>query len=60
MLLDTAGRWTTQDSDRSADEAGWPGFLDLLKRYRPREPINGVIVALAVLDDLAGADRRDA
>ena len=46
VLLDTAGRWTTQDSDRAADEAAWTGFLDLLKRYRPREPVNGVIVAV--------------
>ena len=55
VLLDTAGRWTTQDSDRAADEAGWTGFLDLLKRYRPREPINGVIVALGA-DELASAN----
>jgi type VI secretion system protein ImpL len=55
VLLDTAGRWTTQDSDRSADEAGWTGFLDLLKRHRPREPINGVIVALGA-DELASAN----
>ncbi|MFL5335909.1 MAG: type VI secretion system membrane subunit TssM [Geminicoccaceae bacterium] len=55
VLLDTAGRWTTQDSDRSADEAAWTGFLDLLKRYRPREPINGVIVALGA-DELASAN----
>ena len=26
VLLDTAGRWTTQDSDRSADEAAGRGF----------------------------------
>jgi type VI secretion system protein ImpL len=57
VLLDTAGRWTTQDSDRAADAAAWLGFLDLLRRHRPREPINGVIVALAV-DDLAGDPAR--
>jgi type VI secretion system protein ImpL len=55
VLIDTAGRWTTQDSDRSTDGPAWLGFLDLLKKHRPREPINGVIVALAV-DDLVTAD----
>jgi type VI secretion system protein ImpL len=31
VLLDTAGRYTTQDSDASADSAGWAEFLALLK-----------------------------
>ncbi|HMR29713.1 MAG TPA: type VI secretion system membrane subunit TssM [Geminicoccaceae bacterium] len=54
VLIDTAGRWTTQDSDRTTDASAWLGFLDLLEKHRPREPINGVVVALAV-DDLVAA-----
>ena len=50
VLLDTAGRFTTQDSDAKVDQAGWHGFLGLLKKHRPRRPINGVIVALSVAD----------
>ncbi|MBQ5965081.1 type VI secretion system membrane subunit TssM [Massilia sp. ZL223] len=50
VLLDTAGRYTTQDSDAEADQAGWHGFLGLLKKHRPRRPINGIIVALSVAD----------
>ncbi|KQQ97220.1 type VI secretion system membrane subunit TssM [Massilia sp. Leaf139] len=50
VLLDTAGRYTTQDSDAQVDQAGWHGFLGLLKRHRPRRPINGIIVALSVAD----------
>jgi type VI secretion system protein ImpL len=50
VLLDTAGRYTTQESDREADAAAWLGFLDLLKRYRPAQPLNGVIVTLSVAD----------
>ncbi len=50
VLLDTAGRYTTQDSDAALDQAGWNGFLGLLKKHRPRRPINGVIVALSVAD----------
>ena len=45
VLIDTAGRYTTQDSDAGADKAGWERFLDLLRRERPRQPLNGVIVA---------------
>ncbi|MGQ0546837.1 MAG: type VI secretion system membrane subunit TssM [Betaproteobacteria bacterium] len=50
VLLDTAGRYTTQESDREADAAAWLGFLDLLKRHRPHQPLNGVIVTLSVAD----------
>ena len=52
MLIDTAGRYTTQDSDAKADQKSWLAFLDLLKRSRPRQPINGVIVAISLEDIL--------
>ena len=32
VLIDTAGRYTTQDSDAGADKASWLSFLDLLKK----------------------------
>jgi type VI secretion system protein ImpL len=51
VLIDTAGRYTTQDSDGKTDQKSWLAFLDLLKKNRPRQPINGVIVAIA-LDDI--------
>jgi type VI secretion system protein ImpL len=61
-IVDTAGRYTSQDSDVSADSQGWRSLLDQLKRNRPRQPINGVIVALGVDEllkaDLAGIDRH--
>ena len=44
VILDTAGRWATQDEDH--DE--WLSFLGLLKRYRPRKPLNGLIAAISV------------
>jgi type VI secretion system protein ImpL len=50
VLLDTAGRYTTQDSDRKADAAAWLGFLRLLKEARPRRPLNGAIVTASVMD----------
>ena len=54
VLIDTAGRYTTQDSNAAVDRAGWDAFLDLLRRTRPRQPLNGVIVAIA-LSDIADA-----
>ena len=50
VLLDTAGRYTTQESDREVDSAAWKGFLQLLKRARPRRPINGVMLTVSVSD----------
>jgi type VI secretion system protein ImpL len=50
VLLDTAGRYTTQDSDRKADAAAWHGFLALLKQFRPQRPLNGALVTASVLD----------
>jgi type VI secretion system protein ImpL len=54
VLLDTPGRYT----DRDADQAGWTALLHLLRKYRKRRPVNGVIVALSVADllhETAGA-----
>ncbi len=56
VLLDTAGRYTTQDSHADADKAAWTGFLQLLRKHRRRRPINGVIVALSVADLLQEND----
>ena len=52
VLIDTAGRYTTQDSTADVDSAGWLGFLDMLKKHRKRQPMNGVLVAIS-LSDLA-------
>ncbi|WP_295380552.1 type VI secretion system membrane subunit TssM [uncultured Pseudacidovorax sp.] len=50
VLIDTAGRYTTQDSTPAADAAEWHGFLGLLRKHRTRAPINGAIVALDASD----------
>ncbi len=50
VLIDTAGRYTTQDSHRSEDNNAWQGFLKLLKKHRRRQPINGAIVAASIQD----------
>ena len=48
VLIDTAGRYTTQDSHKVIDSSSWDGFLGLLKKYRRRRPINGAIVAISL------------
>jgi type VI secretion system protein ImpL len=50
VLLDTAGRYTTHEADRVADRRAWEGFLALLKRGRPRRPLNGALVAVSIAD----------
>ncbi|GGE53919.1 type VI secretion system membrane subunit TssM [Actibacterium pelagium] len=50
VLIDTAGRYTTQESDAEADNAAWLGFLGLLKKYRKRQPINGAMIAISLSD----------
>ncbi len=56
VLIDTAGRYTTQDSDPRADRQSWTAFLGLLKKHRPRQPINGVLVAMSLDDLLTGGE----
>ena len=56
VLLDTAGRFTTQDSHRAADRSAWLGFLQMLRKYRRRRPLNGVMVVVSALDLLQQND----
>ncbi|MEO0444129.1 MAG: type VI secretion system membrane subunit TssM, partial [Pseudomonadota bacterium] len=58
VLVDTAGRYTTQSSHRVVDSSAWEGFLNLLKRHRRRRPINGVVVAVSVLDLLTQTEEE--
>lgn len=50
VLLDTAGRYAVQAEDKGE----WLGFLDLLRRHRPRAPINGIVVAVSIAELSAG------
>ncbi len=50
VLIDTAGRYTTQESDAEADNKAWHGFLGLMKKHRPRQPVNGALVAISLSD----------
>jgi type VI secretion system protein ImpL len=54
IILDTAGRYATS----ADDQPEWLGFLDLLRKYRKRKPINGLIVALSVQDLAAASEEQ--
>lgn len=61
VLIDTAGRYSEQDEEQNAEAtavnaAEWKGFLGLLRKYRPRAPINGVVVAVSVADLIGKSD----
>lgn len=59
VLIDTAGRYVAQDSNAEVDRTAWHTFLSLLKKYRPRQPVNGVIATLSIQDLLgSGPDER--
>ncbi len=61
VLIDTAGRYTLQDSDAAADAAAWDTFLALLVKSRPRRPLNGVLLTINIQDLLqqSPADRKE-
>lgn len=53
VILDTAGRYMTEDEDREE----WISFLELLKKTRSKKPINGVLVAIGVDELLRATDQ---
>jgi len=54
VLVDSGGRNIFPSGGGEADKASWSGFLRLLKRHRPRRPLNGVVV-MVDLDTVAEA-----
>ncbi|HJV50960.1 MAG TPA: type VI secretion system membrane subunit TssM [Noviherbaspirillum sp.] len=46
ILLDTAGRYAVHEEDRGE----WLGFLDLLRKYRPKAPINGIVIVASIAE----------
>ena len=55
VLVDTAGRYVQQESDKDVDAAEWRGFLELLSKHRGRRALNGVILTLSV-QELSGSE----
>ena len=60
VLIDTAGRYTTQDSDAKGDRKSWLAFLDLLQDATGRSSRStACIVAISLEDLLTLAAERD-
>lgn len=59
ILIDTAGRYVDHrledepGPEERENEAEWKQFLALLRRHRPRTPLNGVILVVKVPDVLS-------
>ncbi|PIJ49976.1 type VI secretion system protein ImpL [Erwinia sp. OLTSP20] len=53
VLLDTAGRYSLHEGQQLRDASEWQTFIGLLKRYRTRQPINGVLMTISVADLLS-------
>ncbi|MDR2881365.1 MAG: type VI secretion system membrane subunit TssM, partial [Azoarcus sp.] len=58
VFIDTAGRYTTHETDAQTDKSEWRSFLSLLKKNRTRQPINGVLVMMSV-GELLGQNREE-
>ncbi len=54
IVLDTAGRYAIP-VDEGRDKEEWKKFLNLLRKYRKKEPLNGLIVTIPA-DKLLQAD----
>jgi len=58
VFIDLAGRYTTQNSGSEQDRLGWHTLLGLLRRYRRRQPINGVILTVSLEDFLTASPEQ--
>ncbi|WP_437754103.1 type VI secretion system membrane subunit TssM [Sorangium sp. So ce1389] len=54
ILLDTAGRYTTEQDDHEE----WIAFLQMLLRHRARRPLNGILVAVSVADLIDASEQH--
>ncbi|MBC8949529.1 type VI secretion system membrane subunit TssM [Xenorhabdus sp. TS4] len=60
VLLDTTGRYVTQDNFHQQEAEEWKNFIRLLKKYRIRQPLNGIIITISVEDLLnPSTEKRD-
>ncbi len=57
IVIDTAGKYTIP-VDEGADRDEWQKFLQLLVKFRKREPLNGLVVTIAA-DKLINSDHDE-
>lgn len=49
VFMDVAGRYTAQE-EPPVDHPGWLQILAQIRKYRPRKPLNGVVVTIDLSD----------
>ena len=54
VMIDTGGRYTSEDSAEEIDAEGWRRFLKVLRRHRHPCPVDGVLIVLPVPELIAG------
>ncbi|MCP4701944.1 MAG: hypothetical protein GY862_34555, partial [Gammaproteobacteria bacterium] len=59
IVFDVAGRYVLDSSRIGSDEEGWRNLLALLRKHRPRRPVNGIILAIACGGLLAGRENPE-
>ncbi|MEY4504677.1 MAG: hypothetical protein RL154_973, partial [Pseudomonadota bacterium] len=47
VIIDTAGRYSIE-VNKTLDDDEWEKFLQLLSKYRTKEPINGLVITISV------------
>ncbi|MEM9744224.1 MAG: type VI secretion system membrane subunit TssM [Pseudomonadota bacterium] len=47
IFVDTAGRYVSQDVNPEADQAEWQTFVDDVRKYRPKTPLNGILAVFS-------------
>lgn len=59
LILDTAGRFVDQRQEATeVDSDDWKELLDLLKRCRTKQPINGLVMMVSVEDILSNDEAQ--
>lgn len=58
VLIDTAGRYSSQEMNKVKDNAEWHGFLSMIRKRRSQSPINGAVVAISMADFLTQTEEE--
>ncbi len=59
LVIDLAGEYVLRADGRTANDAGWRLFLELLQHHRPQRPLDGVIVTVGTADLLAARESAE-
>jgi type VI protein secretion system component VasK len=55
VILDTAGRYMAREAGE-VDEAEWKEFLEMIQKFRPKRPVNGLVALCSIEKVMTGKD----